>query len=187
MLRKLMLVGVVAGASASVPVLYQSNPEAVEWFLGRGGAAEQPAEVPKVAMARPPAAEPRAETLAGRKVRLAADPRGHFNAEFRLNGRLVPALVDTGATLVAVNQSTARRIGIHLVSSDFTGTVETANGRAKAALARIERLEIGRIEVRDVDVVVLEDKALSGTLIGMSFLSRLKRFHVEGGALMLEQ
>lgn len=188
MLRMLVLAGVFAGLAASVPILIQNDPGALARFLG-GGTGAAPAQesgqaVPTVAMARP--AE-RGEALSGRKVRLAADARGHFSADFRLNGRVVPAMVDTGASVVAINRTTARRIGIDLTPADFTGTVETANGRAKAAGVIIERIEIGRLELRDVPAVVLEDRALSATLIGMSLLSRLKRFHVEGGAMVLEQ
>lgn len=50
--------------------------------------------------------------LTGRKVQLDADGRGHFIGDFQLNGRTVTALIDTGATVVALNRSTARRIGI---------------------------------------------------------------------------
>ncbi|MGO4839229.1 TIGR02281 family clan AA aspartic protease, partial [Rhizobiaceae sp. 2RAB30] len=125
--------------------------------------------------------------LFGKKVRLDADERGHFTGDFRLNGRPLPALVDTGATMVAINASTARRIGVTLRQEDFKYRVETANGAARAASARIDRLQIGRIYVEDVDAVVLEDKALDGTLIGMSFLKRLAGFEVKDGALVMVQ
>ena len=32
-------------------------------------------------------------------------------------------------------------------------------------------MQIGRIDVENVEVVILDDKALDGTLLGMSFLS----------------
>ena len=191
MLRILMLAGVVAGISAAVPILHQNNPELLENLLRRQGGTPAPSEAveatPRIAMARPREIEPRVESLPGRKVRLVADGRGHFSAEFKLNGRPISAMVDTGASLVAINQSTARRIGIRLASSDFTGWAETANGRTRAAGVTIDRIEIGRVEFRDVQAMVLDDEALSDTLIGMSFLSRLRRFQVEAGTLVLEQ
>ena len=55
----------------------------------------------------------------------------------------------------------------------------------EAAPAVLNRIEIGGISVRDVQALVLPDKALSGTLIGMTFLSRLSSFRVEDGALHL--
>ncbi|MEO3997597.1 TIGR02281 family clan AA aspartic protease [Mesorhizobium sp. CAU 1732] len=190
MLRKLVIFSVFAGVSASVPILYEKNPQAVRSLLSGGAAGEpvaSPDAAPTVAMVRPEPSEQRTEVLTGRKVRLDSDARGHFNADFRLNGRSEDAMVDTGASVIAINQSTARRIGLRLSASDFTGAVTTANGRAKAAYVMIERVEIGRIAVRNVQAVVLEDKALSGTLIGMSFLSKLKRFQVEDGMLVMEQ
>ncbi len=69
----------------------------------------------------------------GRSTRIAADERGHFIAKARLNGRPVDVLVDTGATLVAINESTARRIGLKLSAADFKYKVNTANGQTMAA------------------------------------------------------
>jgi len=125
--------------------------------------------------------------LLGRKVKIAADEFGHFNADFRLNGRNVDAMIDTGATLVAMNASTARRIGIRTMPADFKYRVKTANGETRAAGATIDRLQIGRITVENVEAMVLDDHALEGTLIGVSFLKRLAKYQVENGALLLVQ
>ena len=83
--------------------------------------------------------------------------------------------------------STAKRIGINLTPADFKYEVETANGTARAASAMIDNLQIGRIYVESVQAIVLDDKALDGTLIGMSFLKRLDKFEVADGALVLTQ
>ena len=91
-----------------------------------------------------------------------------------MNGKTVKALVDTGATMVAINKSTARRLGINVSPADFIYEVNTANGKAKVAPAVIREIQIGRVKVRDVEAAVLEDKALDGTLLGMTFLKRLK-------------
>ena len=187
MLRKLLILGVCAGASAAIPILYERNPDAVHGLLRSAVEAEapQPVALAEIRTAQPIA--PATEVLLGRKVRISADPRGHFNADFKLNGRSIDAMVDTGATLVAINLSTARRIGIQLTPADFKYEVNTANGKTRAASATIERLQIGRILVENVDAVVLDDKALDGTLIGVSFLNRLAKYQVENGALLLVQ
>lgn len=186
MLRKLVLAAICVGAFASVPVFLQGNPGVMQQLLG-GEDAGEAAPAPKLALARPVAEKPRAETMAGRRVRLVSDARGHFSADFKLNGRTVPAMIDTGATVVAINRSTARRVGISLNPSDFTAEVETANGKVRAAMTRIDLMEIGRIELRDVQAVVLDDQALAGTLVGMTFLSKLRRYGVDNGAMVLEQ
>jgi aspartyl protease family protein len=96
-------------------------------------------------------------------------------------------MVDTGASLVAINETTARRIGVSIASLDFKYPISTANGETRAAHIRLQRVEIGSVRVEDVDAFVLRDKALSGTLIGMSFLKRLGAYSAEGDRLRLER
>lgn len=190
MFRKLLMLGAVVGSAAAVPALYQNNPDVYRSWL-----RETLAEKPDEAKSAPPRhvavkrLEMNGETsvLLGKKVSIAADGRGHYMGRFKLNGREIRAMVDTGATYIALNKSTAHRIGVRLSASDFKYKVNTANGQAKAATATVGTLQIGRIFVENVDAVVLEDQALDGVLIGMSFLKRLARYQVENGELILEQ
>ncbi len=115
------------------------------------------------------------------------DQRGHFVTTAKMNGRRVEVLVDTGATSVAINKSTARRMGIHLINADFKYKVSTANGVTKAASTYIDRIEIGRVVVKNVRAAVLDDKALNTTLLGMTFLGELKSFEVKNRQLVLTQ
>ena len=120
-----------------------------------------------------------------RRVALDADRGGHFLVEAVINGRNVRVVVDTGATLVALNEATARRLGIKLARSDFTIPISTANGTIRAAPVRLSEVRIGGIAVRDVAATVVPGDALSVNLLGMSFLSRLSRFEIAGGQLVL--
>lgn len=138
---------------------------------------------PQVTVAK---VETTAAASSGRNVRLKADPRGHYVTDFTINGRKVHAMVDTGASVVAINRSTAKRFGIIVGAEDFTARVSTANGDIKAAPVMLDKVEIGRIQVRDVQAMVLEDSALSSVLIGMSFLRNL-RFSVADNTLSLTQ
>ncbi|RFC64977.1 TIGR02281 family clan AA aspartic protease [Fulvimarina endophytica] len=121
----------------------------------------------------------------GPSVTLDADASGHFVTKARLNGMASEVLIDTGASRVAIPKSVAARIGIYPAPGDWTAEVKTANGTARAARARIDRIEIGPIAVRGADALILEDGALGITLIGMSFLSELKRYSVEDGRLTM--
>jgi aspartyl protease family protein len=186
MLRKILILGVFAGGSASVPILYQSNPHffaAVMQSAANGGTS---AELTPVNLTAASVEAQRQQPL-GRSVLVPADERGHFQAAFKVNGRQINAMIDTGATVVALNLSTARKAGISLNPGDFTHEVETANGKAKVAVIQIADLAIGRIALRDVQAVVLDDRALQTNLIGMSFLKRLGKFQVEDGSLLLVQ
>ena len=131
--------------------------------------------------------EPRQPTTSGRSLMLESDRLGHFKVEARIDGRHIDFMVDTGASLVIMRESDAAQIGIRPRPSDYTATVSTANGKIKAAPAKLDRIEIGGITVYDVQALVLPDEALWQNLLGMSFLSRLKRYEVADGRMVLEQ
>lgn len=131
-----------------------------------------------------------AQTVAqasGRSIDIPRDARGHFFTDGRIDGQRINFLVDTGASLVALNEKSAARFGLRPSRSDYNATVTTANGTIKAARARLAMIELDGLIVRDVDALVLPDAALSENLLGMSFLSKLKRFNYANGRLVLEQ
>jgi aspartyl protease family protein len=131
-----------------------------------------------------------AQTVAqasGRTLSIPRDSRGHFSTDGRIDGQRIDFMVDTGASLVALNERSAARFGLRPSRSDYTATVTTANGTIKAARTRLAMIELGGLIVRDVDAMVLPDEALSENLLGLSFLSRLKRFEYANGRLVLEQ
>lgn len=127
------------------------------------------------------------KSAGGRSITIEADKFGQFQLNARMNGRRVPVLVDTGASSVAINMRTARRLGISLKSEDFKHEAQTANGTTKYATAKIREIRIGGIVVDNVTAAVLSDKSLSKTLLGASFLKRLSKYSVEGGELKLTQ
>jgi len=134
-----------------------------------------------------PGYEPREPSTSGRSLILDGDRQGHFQVEARVEGRFVDFIVDTGASLVVLRESSAALAGIHPRQRDYTATAITANGRLKAARATIDRIEVGGITVYDVPAMVLPDEALAKNLLGVSFLSRLKRYEYANGRLVLEQ
>ena len=140
-----------------------------------------------MAMAAKPAPAPSQSSSAGyRTVTLRSDGRGHFQVEARVEGRSIDFLVDTGASMIALRESTAARLGIHPRVSDYNVKTHTANGVGKAARVQLNSVEVNGIMVRDVEAFVVPDEALSTNLLGMSFLSRVKWTH-DRGKLVLEQ
>src|SRR5437868_10774057 len=52
-------------------------------------------------------------TQAGsRSVSIARDGRGHFQTDGRIDGQRVGFMVDTGASVIALNETSAARIGV---------------------------------------------------------------------------
>lgn len=122
-----------------------------------------------------------------RSVTVSRDSRGHFQTEGRVDGRRLGFMVDTGASVIALNESSAALIGIRPRPSEYTANVSTANGSIKAARTRLAMVDIGGLVVRDVDALVLPDEALSENLLGLSYLSKLRRYEFAGGKLVMEQ
>ena len=96
-------------------------------------------------------------------------------------------MVDTGASLVVLRESSAALAGIHPQPRGLHRHGGHRQRKIKAARATIDRIEIGGIAVYDVPAMVLPDEALAKNLLGVSFLSRLKRYEYANGRLLLEQ
>jgi aspartyl protease family protein len=122
-----------------------------------------------------------------RSLSIPRDARGHFATEGRIDGQRLAFMIDTGASVVALNESSAARFGLRPTPGQYTAAVTTANGTVKAARMRLAMIEVGGLIVRDVDAMVLPDQALSENLLGLSFLSKLKRFEYANGQMVLEQ
>lgn len=174
----------VAGAAA-LGFLFPSAFERYKQHLDNGQKAEMVDAAPAVVEASYPASGA-APSLSGR-ARIDADPDGHFRTAARMNGKPIPVLVDTGATYVSMNEATARQLGLRLAAEDYRYTAQTANGQTTVALSKLDRIQIGNVAVEDVDVMVSRGTGLSTTLLGMSFLSKLKRFEVQSDELNLVQ
>jgi len=121
-----------------------------------------------------------------RSVRVHADARGHFGLKAYVNGRPVDFMADTGATVVALSYEEARRLGL-AGTLEFTAVTKTANGTARVAPVTIDRIEVDDIIVRNVRAMVAEPGKLNVNLLGMSFISKLSRFEMQGSELILVQ
>jgi aspartyl protease family protein len=144
---------------------------------------DTPAAVARAALIPPVSPEPAA---GGRSVTLNKADNGHFQTDAVVDGRRIDFLVDTGASVIALRQRDAARLGIHPTPRDYTAKVSTANGLVKAAPIELNRVEVGGLSVRNVAALVLPDEALATNLLGMSFLSRVRWEH-RNGRLVLEQ
>ncbi len=115
--------------------------------------------------------------LHGRQaVRIRRQPGGQFIARGKVNGASVALLVDTGATSVMLTSSDAQAAGIKMSKLSFTTPIHTANGNTFAAAVRVDSIEVGAIMIRNVDALVAKPGTLRTSLLGMSFLRRLRSF-----------
>lgn len=109
----------------------------------------------------------------------------HFETNATVEGKVLPMLVDTGASSVVLTFDDAKKIGLDVETLSFSVTVATANGRARAAPVRIDEMAIGPIVRRNVRAMVAEEDRLDESLLGMSFLSTLGSLQMQTDELRL--
>jgi aspartyl protease family protein len=112
-----------------------------------------------------------------------ADRRGNFSLTATVNGAPTRFVVDTGASLVALTLDDARAAGIGRSELVFNQLTQTANGRVHFAPVMLREVRIEQLSIENVPAAVIEN--LDQSLLGMSFLKRLRGFEVREGALTI--
>jgi len=105
-------------------------------------------------------------------VELKADARGHFVTTAHINGVPTRALIDTGATSVAISTDEAQRMAIGYAGAPRV-RVSTAGGPRTGYRVMLATVSVGSITLQNVEGTVMEGGRgeLSITLIGMSYLN----------------
>lgn len=116
------------------------------------------------------------------KVVLKVAEGGHFFADAKVNGGSIKFMVDSGATMIEISATDARRLGIDYLSAP-TGRANTADGSRIVWKVKLDTVSIGGIALNNVDVTVL-DGGLTMPLLGNSFLSRTSMQH-DGDTLIM--
>src|ERR1700730_18811262 len=152
------------------------------------GAPPPPSTGRSPALAGPPGNDASAPTIlrAGPAVRTLVyrtDQRGHVALTAMVNGGAVRFLVDTGASRVTLTAEDARAAGIGPGELVFNQRSQTANGLAREAAVTLREIRIDRLSIDNVSAAVNENLTVS--LLGMSFLRRLKSFEMRDGSLTI--
>ena len=127
----------------------------------------------------------RAVSRSGGVVEIARGNRGEFAIIVEINGARISTVYDTGASAVVLTQEAAKAAGLPLDFLNYSIAVETANGRARAAPVTLDRIKVGGITERAVPALIAQPGQLRMSLLGMSFLNRLKSSEVRGDRLVL--
>jgi aspartyl protease family protein len=119
------------------------------------------------------------------EVKLRKRMDGHFVASVQVNGKSVSMIVDTGASQIVLRPQDAEKAGIDTSKLNYTVPVSTANGRSMTARIRLDNVTIGPLDRQKVEALVAQPGALTQSLLGMSFLSRLRSYEFSGDFLTL--
>jgi aspartyl protease family protein len=104
---------------------------------------------------------------------LTANSYGHFITTGYINGRSARFMVDTGASMIGIGASDARRLALNTREGRRI-TLNTANGLAQATLIKLDVVRVGDITLNGVDAAVHETADMPYILLGMSFLNRME-------------
>jgi aspartyl protease family protein len=121
----------------------------------------------------------------GNMLRIKKSEDGHFWVGAKVNGKPVQFLIDSGATVTTLTPQSATDASVEPQGA-FPVIVETANGMVEAHRAQIETLAVGPITQSDAAAQICGLGMGATNLLGMSFLSTLKSWRVEGDTLILE-
>jgi aspartyl protease family protein len=127
----------------------------------------------------------RAAQRGERTVEIVRGRAGDFQVAAQVNGSRVTMVLDTGASAVVLTQDAAKAAGLPLEVLSYSVTVDTANGRTRAAAVTLDRLAVGGIVERSVPALVAQPGQLRVSLLGMSFLNRLESWEVRGDKLVM--
>jgi len=120
----------------------------------------------------------------GRELRVAMASDGHFWVLASINGVNTRMLIDSGATVTAISEQTAREAGVDTGRGLTPVMIRTANGVASAETGSIAELRAGNIVARNLRIVTAPGMA-GLDVLGMNFLSQLQSWRVEGKTLIL--
>jgi aspartyl protease family protein len=110
---------------------------------------------------------------------------GHFVASARIKDKAVDMIVDTGASTIVLRNEDAKKLGINMRSLRYTVPVQTANGSSYAARVELDNVFIGKVGLKGVEALIAKPGSLHQSLLGMSFLSRLRSYEFAGEYLEL--
>ncbi|MEM8615430.1 MAG: TIGR02281 family clan AA aspartic protease [Pseudomonadota bacterium] len=125
------------------------------------------------------------ETRRSASLRMRED--GHYWARALVNRKAsVDFMVDTGASIVALNEKDARKMGFKLEELTYDATIRTAGGSTLGAYVTIDSIKINQVHIRNVDAVILRTD-MDQSLLGMSFLRELYSYEFRGDRLIIRQ
>ncbi|WP_432815533.1 retropepsin-like aspartic protease family protein [Sphingorhabdus sp.] len=123
------------------------------------------------------------QNISGEAIELRRQDDGHYWLMVNINGEPVRFMVDSGATLTAINATTAREAGVE--ADGYPIILGTANGRIAAKRGVVRLLSVGPHSIENHQVVVSE-RFGDVNVLGMNFLNSLQSWRVEANMMVLQ-
>ena len=114
---------------------------------------------------------------------LQRESNGHFFAHAEVNGNSVRFVVDTGATMVALTEEDARRVGVSFSPANYSVIGTGASGAVRGQMVKLSSIVLDGKRFYDVSGAVLE--GLDVSLLGQSYLQHLQSIQIKGDEMRL--
>jgi aspartyl protease family protein len=122
-------------------------------------------------------------TVSDGAVELQRNSDGHFYADVQVNGSTVHALVDTGASEIALSRADASAAGLATSIGMPNVVGEGADGDVHGEVVKLDRVILGHKSAEGLEAVVLSTGEQS--LLGQSFLSKFASVEIHGDTMVL--
>ena len=111
-------------------------------------------------------------------------PDGHFWLMTQINGRNMPMMVDTGASMVVLSKKDASKLGINMADLNFNGSSYTANGKVSYARMRLAEFTIGNVSFKNF-LVTVNGGEMEVSLLGLDALNKFSSYEMRGDTMIL--
>ena len=158
-------------------------------MVGGSLSSEQPAALevaPRTAVIAGTADDPSSEAQTVSEdgvVELERSADGHFYADVQINGTTVRALIDTGASAIALSRDDALSAAVPTSIGMPNVVGRGADGEVYGEQVTLERVALGHQTAEDMPAIVLN--AGEQTLLGQSFLSKFGSVEIRGDKMVL--
>ncbi len=122
------------------------------------------------------------QSVDGKTLRLVRQDDGHFWLRASINGKTADFMVDSGASVTAIDAELARQANVTLDGG--TIEMETANGMINVKTGTVKSFGVGDLEIDNHDVVVGHSFG-AVNVVGMNFLDSFSSWRVKGDVMEL--
>jgi aspartyl protease family protein len=123
------------------------------------------------------------QNISGEAIELRRQDDGHYWLMVDINGKPVRFMLDSGATMTAINATTASEVGVE--ADGYPIILSTANGRITAKRGVVRSLSVGPHSIENHQVVVSE-RFGDVNVLGMNFLNSMQSWRVEANMMVLQ-
>ena len=102
---------------------------------------------------------------------------GHFYVTLSINNKPINFLIDTGATAMILSKKDGEKLGFNVDNLNFSQLAQTANGEILISPVVFDKVSLGFKNFSNVKAFISQTD-MEKSLLGMSFLSRLKKLEL---------